>query len=148
MTLQFRAAKSDSTLAIYPSSVVQTGVKSFGCENRTAHESPIHSWKLIGPSVVSAVKSGAMSPSARLMFLLRVQFSGICNFQRSCLHELHDQVRSTSRTDSAAGNRVDRRPPRRFIIVSAAPRPQSGAGQPPGAPGQSADTVILSYWSN
>ena len=25
---------------MYPSSVVQTGVKSFGCENITAHESP------------------------------------------------------------------------------------------------------------
>src|SRR5947209_15871254 len=43
------------------SSVVQTGVKSFGCENRMAHPLPIHSWKLIGPSVVSAVKFGASS---------------------------------------------------------------------------------------
>src|SRR6202007_2568139 len=44
------------------SSVVHTGVKSFGCENRTAHESPIQSWKLIRPSVVSASKSGASAP--------------------------------------------------------------------------------------
>ena len=41
---------------------MQTGVKSFGCEKSTAHESPIQSWKLIGPSVVCASKSGAVSP--------------------------------------------------------------------------------------
>ena len=40
---------------MYPSSVVQTGVKSFGCEKRIAHEVPIHSWNLMGPCVVSAV---------------------------------------------------------------------------------------------
>src|SRR5205085_5079326 len=33
----------------------QTGVKSFGCENSTAHESPIQSWKRIVPSVDCAV---------------------------------------------------------------------------------------------
>src|SRR5882757_5200266 len=48
--------------AMYPSSVVHTGVKSFGCENRIAHPLPIHSWNLILPSVVSAVKSGTSSP--------------------------------------------------------------------------------------
>src|SRR3977135_2920582 len=62
MTLQLRAAKSGSSFAIYPSSVVQTGVKSLGCENRIAHPFPIHSWNLIFPCVVSAVKSGASSP--------------------------------------------------------------------------------------
>src|SRR5262252_2225572 len=46
---------------MYPSSVVHTGVKSLGCENRIAQPSPIHSWKRIGPCVVSAVKSGASS---------------------------------------------------------------------------------------
>src|SRR5262249_4975176 len=46
---------------MYPSSVVQTGVKSLGCENRIAQPSPIHSWKRIVPCVVSAVKSGASS---------------------------------------------------------------------------------------
>ena len=46
---------------------MQTGVKSFGCENSTAHESPIQSWKLIGPSVVSASKSGAVSPRCKLI---------------------------------------------------------------------------------
>src|SRR5438067_12106559 len=44
---------------MYPSSVVQTGVKFFGCENRMAQPLPIHSWKLIFPWVVSAVKLGA-----------------------------------------------------------------------------------------
>ena len=47
--------------ATVPSSVVQTGVKSFGCEKRMAQPSPIHSWKRIAPAVVSAVKSGATS---------------------------------------------------------------------------------------
>ena len=46
---------------------MHTGVKSRGCEKRTAHESPIQSWKLIGPSVVSASKSGAVSPMVRLI---------------------------------------------------------------------------------
>ncbi len=41
---------------------MQTGVKSRGCENSTPHESPSQSWKRIGPSVVSASKSGAVSP--------------------------------------------------------------------------------------
>src|SRR5579864_57507 len=44
-----------------PSSVVQTGVKSLGWENKIAQPSPIHSWKRIVPCVVSAVKSGAVS---------------------------------------------------------------------------------------
>jgi hypothetical protein len=43
--------------------VVQIGVKSFGCEKSTAQESPIQSWMLIRPSVESASKSGAVSPS-------------------------------------------------------------------------------------
>ena len=38
-----RASNSGLMRAMYPSSVVHTGVKSFGCENSTAHESPIHS---------------------------------------------------------------------------------------------------------
>jgi hypothetical protein len=44
---------------MYPSSVVQTGVKSLGCENRIAQPSPIQSWKSMAPWVVSAVKFGA-----------------------------------------------------------------------------------------
>ena len=38
---------------------MHTGVKSFGCENRIAQPSPIQSWNVIFPCVVSAVKLGA-----------------------------------------------------------------------------------------
>src|SRR5215216_5990146 len=62
MIFTFRRSNSGLTFAMYPSSVVQTGVKSLGCENSTAHESPIHSWKRTEPSDVSASKSGAVSP--------------------------------------------------------------------------------------
>src|SRR3954469_19731669 len=62
MTLVLRLSNSGFSAATRPSSVVHTGVKSFGCENSTAQESPFHSWKLRVPSVVSAVKSGASSP--------------------------------------------------------------------------------------
>src|SRR5687768_3498488 len=63
MPMIFTLRRSNSGLirAMYPSFVVQTGVKSFGCETRIAHGSPIQSLKLIVPSVVSAVKSGAGS---------------------------------------------------------------------------------------
>src|SRR5262245_27606771 len=59
MILQLRLSNSGFRPAMYPSSVVQTGVKSFGWENRMAHPLPIQSWKLIFPWVVSAVKLGA-----------------------------------------------------------------------------------------
>src|SRR5262252_8730015 len=61
MIFVLRLSNSGLSFAMYPSSVVQTGVKSFGCENRMPQESPSHSWKLIVPWVVSAVKSGADS---------------------------------------------------------------------------------------
>src|SRR6185436_14248389 len=78
MTLQLRFANSSARPAMYPSSVVHTGVKSFGCENRIAQPSPIHSWKRIGPWVVSAVKSGASSPMRMDMnrLSLRVRRAG------------------------------------------------------------------------
>src|SRR5215471_7587533 len=59
MILQLRLSNSGFSPAMYPSSVVHTGVKFFRCENRIAHPFPIHSWKLIFPWVVSAVKFGA-----------------------------------------------------------------------------------------
>ena len=43
MILVPRLSNSAFRLAMAPSSVVQTGVKSFGWENSTAQESPIHS---------------------------------------------------------------------------------------------------------
>src|SRR5271156_2624921 len=63
MSLALRLSNSGLALAKAPSSVVQTGVKSLGWENRMPQLSPSHSWKLTFPSVVSAVKSGAVSPS-------------------------------------------------------------------------------------
>src|ERR687887_39445 len=70
MIFTFLRSNSSLMLAMYPSSVVHTGVKSLGCEKSTAHESPIQSWKRIRPSVVSASKSGAVSPICSAMFLL------------------------------------------------------------------------------
>ncbi len=62
MTFTFRLSNSAFIFATWPSSVVQTGVKSLGCENMIAQLFPIQSWNLILPSVVSASKSGAVSP--------------------------------------------------------------------------------------
>src|SRR5215467_9379356 len=78
MILTFLRSNSGLIFARYPSSVVQTGVKSLGCENSTAHESPIHSWKLIGPSVVSAWKSGALSPMASVIVVLLLSRMVLC----------------------------------------------------------------------
>ena len=72
ITLVLRLSNSGLALENAPSSVVQTGVKSFGWEKRTPQLSPSHSWKLMVPSVVSAVKSGAVSPSrTAIVFLLK-----------------------------------------------------------------------------
>src|ERR1041385_5064334 len=57
-----RLSNSGFNFARAPSSVVQTGVKSFGCENKSAQLLPIQSWNLIFPSVVWASKSGATAP--------------------------------------------------------------------------------------
>src|SRR5437588_688068 len=80
MIFTSRLSNSGLIFAMYPSSVVQTGVKSRGCENRTAHESPIQSWKRIRPSVVSASKSGAVSPICSAIFssLLEPQRPSSC----------------------------------------------------------------------
>jgi hypothetical protein len=67
ITFTLRLSNSGLSFAIVPSSVVQTGVKSFGCENRMAQLSPIQSWKSISPSVVWALKLGASEPICRLM---------------------------------------------------------------------------------
>src|ERR1700722_9174371 len=70
MSLALRLSNSGLALEKAPSSVVQTGVKSLGWEKRTPQLSPNHSWKLMVPSVVSAVKSGAVSPSRIAMVFL------------------------------------------------------------------------------
>jgi hypothetical protein len=59
-----RRANSPASAAVLPSSVVQTGVKSAGCENSTTQESPAQRW--IGPSVEACRKSGAVSPSRKV----------------------------------------------------------------------------------
>src|SRR5215471_9135988 len=69
MSFTFRRWNSGLSFATEPSSVVHIGVKSLGCEKSTAHESPIHSWNRIVPSVVCATKSGAVSPSCRPIVL-------------------------------------------------------------------------------
>src|SRR5882724_7311194 len=85
ISLTPRLSNSGFNFARAPSSVVQTGVKSFGCENNSAQLLPIQSWNLILPSVVSASKSGATAPIWRAMFDLMsfklqmnslVQYSG------------------------------------------------------------------------
>src|SRR5882724_2558846 len=84
MILQLRFSNSGCNPAMYPSSVVHTGVKSLGCENRTAQPSPIHSWKLMVPCVVSAVKFGASSLMRKDMLdlLLNNSTLGRENFPR------------------------------------------------------------------
>src|SRR6202161_2185746 len=79
INLALRLSNSGLALEKAPSSVVQTGVKSLGCENRTPQLSPSHSWKLIVTSVVSAVKSGAVSPRRiAMVFLLENGEGPLC----------------------------------------------------------------------
>jgi hypothetical protein len=63
MSTVFRSAKALSRPAKARNSVVQTGVKSAGCEKRTTHFSLFHSESLSRPCVVLASKSGAGPPS-------------------------------------------------------------------------------------
>src|SRR5882762_9484679 len=70
MILQLRFSNSGCNPAMYPSSVVHTGVKSLGCENKIAQPLPIHSWKLMVPCEVSAVKLGASSLIRNMVCLL------------------------------------------------------------------------------
>src|ERR1700691_3499717 len=71
MILTPRLSNSGLSRAMVPSSVVHTGVKSWGCEHSTTQLLPIQSWKRILPSVVSASKSGAVSPICSAMENLR-----------------------------------------------------------------------------
>jgi hypothetical protein len=54
---------------------VQTGVKSFGCENKIPQLSPNHACNDNFPSEVSAVKSGAK------LFIFNVSFSPFFIYQ-------------------------------------------------------------------
>src|SRR5246127_2664653 len=85
-----RLSNSGFSLASAPSSVVQTGVKSFGCENSTAQELPIQSWNLILPSVVWASKSGAVSLIASaITHLRRAVVMGKCQAVYRALRDRH-----------------------------------------------------------
>lgn len=66
MSFVFLFSNSGCNLAKAPNSVVQTGVKSSGWENKMAQESPMNSWKEIRPLEVSAVKSGAVEPNLKV----------------------------------------------------------------------------------
>ena len=80
IALTLRLSNSSFRLAVRPSSVVQTGVKSAGWLKSTAHVPSFHWWKSIVPSVVSALKSGASSPSRSAMvssLLILVDLSGL-----------------------------------------------------------------------
>src|SRR5438093_7536215 len=66
-TLRF--VNSDLIFATVPNSVVHTGVQSAGCEKSTPQLSPSHLWKSTSPSVVCAVKLGAVSPNLKAIFL-------------------------------------------------------------------------------
>src|SRR5262245_6290154 len=110
MIFTFLRSNSGFIFAMYPSSVVQTGVKSFGCENKTAHLSPIQSWKRIRPSVVSASKSGAISPIFIVLpssFLFSTLFQ--TGWQKSII-ALRDQLPKFLQIDVAPGNDRDDRP--------------------------------------
>lgn len=67
INLTFLLVNSGSNLANAPNSVVQTGVKSSGWENKIAHESPMYSWNEIFPLDVSASKSGAVDPNLNVL---------------------------------------------------------------------------------
>src|ERR1700745_4232392 len=90
---------------MYPSSVVQTGVKSFGCENKTAQELPIQSWNRIRPSLVSASKSGAVSPI--FIFSLLLRRSLFQTGTRKSMVALRDQLAEFLQVNVAAGNNCD-----------------------------------------
>ena len=57
---------------------MQTGVKSFGWENRIAHPSPIQSWKVTLPWVVSAVKFGTSELILNDMMFLSLLTDALC----------------------------------------------------------------------
>ena len=62
MNLTSRLSNSALSEAVIPSSVVQTGVKSFGCEKRMPQLLPRCVCRLSGPIEVSASKLGTSSP--------------------------------------------------------------------------------------
>src|SRR3546814_15201468 len=68
-----------------PSSVVQTGVKSFGWLKKSPQDDPSHSWKRMGPFVLSCSKSGAIWPSG--MVMLHLLLADYCSRHRGQLQQ-------------------------------------------------------------
>src|ERR1700728_352274 len=100
ISLVLRLSNSPLALEKAPSSVVQTGVKSFGWENKTPQLSPSHSWKLIVPSVVSAVKSGAVSPNRIAIMRSPIPWPGV----RRTLPHAPDLASSSPHLTGTSGN--------------------------------------------
>src|SRR5439155_23690609 len=94
---------------MYPSSVVQTGVKSFGCENRMAQESPIQLWNRIRPWVVSASKSGAVSPIFIVLPPVSVGRNLFQIRERKSILGLRDQLAEVVEIDVDTRNNGDNR---------------------------------------
>src|SRR5947207_14423247 len=107
ISLTPRLSNSGFNFARAPSSVVQTGVKSLGCENRRAQLEPIQSWNLILPSVVWASKSGASVPIGSAMVRPHViQVAGkFCKLQGNFLLDSID----------GRGMEMNRRPKRQDL---------------------------------
>src|ERR1700722_1570940 len=82
---------------MYPSSVVHTGVKSLGCENKIAQPSPIHSWKLMVPCEDSAVKFGASSFIRNMHALLRRPVSAQYHTLEACFSRYKTVTRRKAR---------------------------------------------------
>ena len=68
-SLRLNSSSNSRTLA---SSVVHTGVKSPGCVKRIPQEFSSHLWNEIGPTVVSARKSGNTAPRMGMIEALNV----------------------------------------------------------------------------
>ena len=72
MTLTPRLLHSSSSLAVAPNSVVQTGVKSAGCEKSTHQLSPMNSWKRIGAHAGRGGEVGDAVADADVALLLQL----------------------------------------------------------------------------
>src|ERR1700730_10103057 len=108
MTFVLRFSNSGFRRARYPSSVVHTGVKSLGCENKTAQPLPIHSWKLIVPCEDSAVKLGASSFMRNMVSLLVSCFQGPSVLETSFRFSWPRIVYQLDSTNWSSGSRIVR----------------------------------------
>ena len=100
-TLTLRCVNHSYLSASRPISVVQTGVKSAGCEKSTHQPSPIHSWKDgQSPCVVLQEKSGTMLPrriTPARTHAFRIHPLHADGAQRTCMQRGSAHHRSSSR---------------------------------------------------